>query len=405
MQGVKSPEKNKKKRVIPPSWKKHFPSESSLGLLILALVLLAALLWYFFAHRPHTNPVKPVPIVSGVATTRDVPIYISALGTVTPVYTVTVQSQINGLLMQVLFKEGDLVKKGQLIAQIDPRPYEALLTQYQGDLKRDTALLENARIDLKRYQTLWREDSISQQTLATQQALVKQYEGNVETDLGLIQSTKINLIYCNITAPIDGRVGLRLIDPGNFVQTSTASGIVVITTHDPITVIFPIAEDFVPQVAPQAFKGESLEVKVYNRQQNQLLATGKLIALNNQIDPATGTVKLRAVFDNKESKLFPNQFVNVQILVNTLTKATLVPTSAIQHTTTEDFVYLVNADHTVTTVPVVMGPASGDDTVISHGLAPGQHVVIEGANKLMNGSKIIVQEHYPSKKTKPHSVS
>lgn len=405
MQGVKSPEKNKKKRVIPPSWKKHFHSESSLGLLILALVLLAALLWYFFAHRPHTNPVKPVPIVSGVATTRDVPIYISALGTVTPVYTVTVQSQINGLLMQVLFKEGDLVKKGQLIAQIDQRPYEALLTQYQGDLKRDTALLENARIDLKRYQTLWREDSISQQTLATQQALVKQYEGNVETDLGLIQSTKINLIYCNITAPIDGRVGLRLIDPGNFVQTSTTSGIVVITTHDPITVIFPIAEDFVPQVAPQAFKGESLEVKVYNRQQNQLLATGKLIALNNQIDPATGTVKLRAVFDNKESKLFPNQFVNVQILVNTLTKATLVPTSAIQHTTTEDFVYLVNADHTVTTAPVVMGPASGDDTVISHGLAPGQHVVIEGANKLMNGSKIIVQEHYPSKKTKPHSVS
>ncbi|CAM4394137.1 MAG: Multidrug resistance protein MdtA [Legionella sp.] len=405
MQGVKSPEKNKKKRVIPPSWKKHFPSESSLGLLILAFVLLIVLLWYFFVNRHHANPVKPVPIVSGVATTRDVPIYISALGTVTPVYTVTVQSQINGLLMKVLFKEGDLVKKGQLIAQIDQRPYEALLTQYQGDLKRDTALLENARIDLKRYQTLWKEDSISQQTLATQKALVKQYEGNVETDLGLIQSTKINLIYCNITAPIDGRVGLRLIDPGNFVQTSTTSGIVVITTHDPITVIFPIAEDFVPQVAPQAFKGVSLEVKAYNRQQNQLLATGKLIALNNLIDPATGTVKLRAVFDNKESKLFPNQFVNVQILVNTLTKATLVPTSAIQHTTTQDFVYLVNANHTVTTTPVVMGPASGDDTVISHGLASGQHVVIEGADKLMNGSKIIVQEHYSSKKHKPHSVS
>ncbi|WP_058535531.1 efflux RND transporter periplasmic adaptor subunit [Legionella saoudiensis] len=405
MQGVKSPEKSKKKWVIPPGWKKRFPSESSLGLFILILVLLLVLVWYFFAKKHNPNPVKPIPIVSGVVTTRDVPIYISALGTVTPVYTVTVQSQINGLLMQVLFKEGDLVKKGQLIAQIDQRPYEALLTQYQGDLKRDTALLENARIDLKRYQTLWKENSISQQTLATQQALVKQYEGNVETDLGLIQSTKINLIYCNITSPIDGRVGLRLIDPGNFVQTSTTSGIAVITTHDPITVIFPIAEDFVPQVAPQAFKGKNLEVKVYNRQQNKLLATGKLIALNNQIDPATGTVKLRAIFDNKESKLFPNQFVNVQILVNTLTKATLVPTSAIQHTTSEDFVYIVNADHTVTTTPVVMGPASGDDTVISQGLAPGQHVVIEGADKLMNGSKIIVQEHHSSKKTKPHSVS
>lgn len=397
MQGAISP---KKKTVIPQRWRRCFPSESSLGLLILAAVLLILIWLHFFSNKPKVNGVKPIPVVSSVATARDVPIYIAALGTVTPVYTVTVQSQINGLLMKILFKEGDIVKKGQLLAQIDSRPYEALLTQYEGDLKRDTALLENAKIDLKRYQTLWKENSISQQTLATQQALVKQYEGNVEADLGLIQSTKVNLIYCNITSPIDGRIGLRLIDPGNFVQTTNTGGIAVVTTHDPVTVLFPIAEDYVPQIVTQAYAGRGLQVEVYNRQQTQRLATGKLLALNNQIDPTTGTVKLRAVFDNKDNKLFPNQFVNVKLLVDTLSKATIVPTSAIQHTTTKDFVYLVNPDNTVTVKPVVMGPESGNDTVITRGLAPGQHVVVEGADKLMNGSKIVVQLHHPAKKTK-----
>lgn len=396
---------NKKKSVIPERWKSYFPSEQSWGLIILFIVLFAVLWFYFVLNKPKSNGPQPIPVVSGVAMSRDVPIYLPALGSVTPVYTITVQSQINGLLMKVLFKEGELVKKGQLLAQIDQRPYEALLKQYEGDLKRDSALLENAIIDLKRYQKLWKEDSVSQQVLATQQALVKQYEGNIETDLGLIQSTKVNLIYCNITSPIDGRIGLRLIDPGNFVQTSTAGGIAVVTTHDPMTVIFPIAEDYVPQIIPQVYAGKILSVQAYDRQQSQLLATGKLLALNNQIDPTTGTVKLRAVFDNKENKLFPNQFVNVKILVDTLQQAILVPTSAVQHTTTEDFVYVLNKDNTVTAKVIVMGPASEDDTVITSGLAVGQQVVVDGADKLMNGSKIIVQATKAMKKTESRSVT
>lgn len=403
MQGAKSPDKNKKKSVIPQHWRKRYLSENSLGLYILLAVLIGLIWFYLASKKPQNNGVKPIPIVSAVSTTRDVPVYIPALGTVTPVYTVTVQSQINGLLMKVLFQEGQLVKKGQLLAQIDQRPYEALLIQYEGDLKRDTALLDNANIDLKRYQKLWKEDSVSQQILATQQALVKQYEGNVETDLGLIQSTKVNLIYCNITSPIDGRIGLRLVDPGNFVQTTNTNGIAVITTVDPTTVIFPVAEDYVPQIAPQAYENKAMEVKAYDRQQTQLLATGKLLALGNQIDPATGTVRLRAVFDNKENKLFPNQFVNVQILVNTLRNATLVPTAAVQHTTAEDFVYVVNANNTVTVKKIVMGPASGDETVIAEGLASGQHVVVDGADKLINGSRIIVQASHDKKTVISHN--
>lgn len=391
--GAAPSDAKKKKWVIPEKWRKRVLSENFWGLLIIVIALLILVVLYFVSKKPKSNSIKPIPVVTARSTTRDVPVYIPALGSVTPVYTVTVQSQINGLLMNVLFKEGELVKKGQLLAQIDPRPYEALLIQYEGDLKRDTALLANANIDLKRYEKLWKQDSVSQQILATQQSLVQQYEGNVKTDLGLIQSTKVNLIYCNITSPINGRVGLRLIDPGNFVQTSTAGGIVVVTTHDPMTVIFPIAEDFVPQIAPQAFAGEQLEVKAYDRQQTNLLATGTLLALNNQIDPSTGTVKLRAIFDNKDSKLFPNQFVNVKILAKTLKNAILVPTAAVQHTTTEDFVYLVNADKTVSTKPIVMGPASGGDTVITSGLASGQQIVVDGADKLMNGSR--VELHVP----------
>ena len=391
MQGVASPAKNKKKSVIPKHWHKKYLSESNLGLLILFALLIGLLWFYISTHNAKNKGPKPIPIVAAVSTTRDVPIYIPALGTVTPVYTVTVQSQINGLLMKVLFKEGDLVKKDQLIAQIDQRPYEALLVQYEGDLKRDTALLANATIDLTRYQKLWKENSVSQQVLATQEALVKQYEGDVETDMGLIQSTKVSLIYCNITSPVDGRVGLRLVDPGNFVQTTNTGGIAVITTYDPMKVIFPVAEDYISQIAPQAYANKELKVQVYDRLQAHLLATGKLLALNNQVDITTGTVKLRAIFDNKKNQLFPNQFVNVKILANTLQNATVVPSAAVQHTTTEDFVYVVNDNNTVTVKNIVTGPMSGNDTVVSSGLAPGQHVVVDGADKLMNGSKVMVQ--------------
>lgn len=385
-----------KKTVITELWRERFPTQNLLILLIILIILIVVVWFYIFIKKSKNAGPKPIPVVAGISTIRDVPIYVSALGTVTPVYTVTLQTQINGLLMKVLFEEGQLVKKGQLLAQIDKRPYEALLTQYEGDLKRDSALLANAKIDLKRYQKLWKEDSVSQQTLATQQSLVEQYEGNVKTDLGLIESTKVNLIYCDIISPINGRIGLRLVDPGNFVQTSNAQGIAVITTHDPITVIFPVAEDYVPQIAPQVYAGKEMQVQAYDRQQEHLLATGKVLALDNQISTTTGTVRLRAIFNNEKNKLFPNQFVNIKILVETLHRAIVVPTAAVQHSTTEDFVYIINPNHTVTVQKVITGPASEDDTVIKSGLLAGQNVVINGADKLMNGSKVVVKNEHSS---------
>ncbi len=396
MEGERSPTK-KNKTVISKRWRERYPADNWLGLLIICIALVAALWLYIVTKKTKNTAPKPIPVVADISASRDVPIYAPALGTVTPVYTVTVQTQINGLLMKVLFKEGQLVKKGQLLAQIDQRPYEALLIQYEGDLKRDSALLANARIDLKRYQKLWKEDSISQQTLATQQSLVEQYEGNVKADLGLIQSTKVNLIYCNITSPIDGRIGLRLVDPGNFVQTSNTQGIAVITTNDPITVIFPVAEDYVPRIAPQAYAGKEMQVKVYDRQQNNLLGIGTLLALDNQISTTTGTVRLRGIFNNEKNKLFPNQFVNVKILIEILHQATVVPTAAIQHSTAKDFVYVIHANNTVTTQEVVKGPTSGEYSVIKSGLLPGQKVVVNGADKLINGSTVLVKKEPASK--------
>ncbi|KTD64949.1 efflux RND transporter periplasmic adaptor subunit [Legionella shakespearei] len=372
--------------------KKPYTS-SDFWLIVSLIVMVLSLIWFFYAMRqPKENSPKPLAVVSAKATSRDVPVYLSALGNVTPTYKVTVKTQINGILQQVLFKEGQLVKTGDLLAQIDPRPYEALLTQYEGNLKRDKALLANAKIDLKRYQTLWRQDSIAQQTLATQQALVEQYEGAIKIDEGLIQSTKVSLIYCRIISPIDGRIGLRLVDAGNVVQTGDTTGLAEITTLNPITVIFALPEDNVPQIIPQVYADKTLEVQAYDRQQNKLLATGTLLTIDNHIDPSTGTVRLRATFDNKENTLFPNQFVNVKLLVQTLTKATLVPTQAIQHHLASDFVYLLRPDQTVTVQPVVAGPASGNETVIMQGLKPGQEVITEGTDKLKDGAKVEVQK-------------
>lgn len=372
-------------------FKKPFTS-SDFWLIASLIVMVLSLIWFFYAMRqPKDNSPKPVAVVSAKATSNDVPVYLSALGSVTPTYKVTVKTQINGILQQVLFKEGQLVKTGDLLAQIDPRPYEALLTQYEGNLKRDKALLANAKIDLKRYQTLWRQDSIAQQTLATQQALVEQYEGAIKIDEGLIQSTKVSLIYCRIISPIDGRIGLRLVDAGNVVQTGDTTGLAEITTLNPITVIFALPEDNVPQIIPQVYADKTLEVEAYDRQQHKLLATGTLLTIDNHIDSSTGTVRLRATFDNKENTLFPNQFVNVKLLVQTLAKATLVPTQAIQHHLASDFVYVLRPDQTVTVQPIVAGPASGNETVIMKGLKPGQEVITEGTDKLTDGAKVDVQ--------------
>ena len=367
----------------PKFWQRH---HGRYGLcLIIALLLI-----YFIKHhyaKQDTN-IQDAPGVLAEVTHKNVPIYLTGLGNVTPTYTVTVKTQVNGLLMRVLYKEGQWVKKGDLLAEIDKRPLMAQLTQYQGQLMRDEALLANALIDRGRYQQLRKQDFISQQTLATQDSLVKKYQGAIEMDNGLIQSTKVNLLYCDIISPIDGRVGLRLVDPGNFVQTSDTSGLLIVTTTNPATVIFTIPEDDVPSLLPQVFSNKTIAVKAYDRHQNQLLATGKLLTMDNVIDPTTGTVKLRAQFDNKDNKLFANQFVVIKLLVTHLTHATVVPTASIQHGNNGDFVYLFNPNSTVRIRPVKVILTSGDDTAIQDDLKSGQKVVVDGADKLTNGTKV-----------------
>ena len=362
-----------------------------LPLILFTLVFLLYILQQHFSNRNQINPGAPVVLTT--VKIKTVPVYISALGNVVATYTVTVKTQINGLLMKVLYQEGQQVKKGDLLIEIDQRPLLAQLTQYKGQLLRDQALLDNALIDLKRYQTLWKQDSISQQTLATQESLVRQYRGDVENDQGLIKSTEVNLMYCRIISPFDGRVGLRLVDPGNFVQTSDTTGLVVITSLNPITVIFTVAEDDVPKLIPQVFIKKNMKAKAYDRQQNKLLDTGTLITIDNTIDPTTGTVKLRARFPNKKNKLFPNQFVNIKLLVNQLKKATLVATAAIQHGNQGDFVYLYQPDATVTIQPIKAGITTGDDSVILAGLSPGQQVVLDGADKLTHHAAVHVMIH------------
>ena len=355
------------------------------------LVIIALILVIFFIknrHPKHDKDKQAPIVVSAFVKNKNVPVYIAALGNVVATYTVTVKTQVNGLLMKVAFKEGQLVKKGDLLAEIDQRPLLAQLTQYQGQLMRDQALLANALIDLKRYQVLWKQDSVSQQTLATQDALVRQYQGNIQVDMGLIKSTEVSLIYTRIISPVDGRVGLRLVDAGNVVQTTDATGIAVSTTLDPITVIFSVAEDYVPDLLPQIFANKKISVQAYDRRQNTLLSTGTLLTIDNQINTSTGTVKLRAQFDNKENKLFSNQFVNIKLLQNDLPAAVVVSTAAIQHGSKGDFVYLINADSTVSVKAITAGITSEDDTVIEQGLVVGQQVVVDGADKLTNGAKV-----------------
>lgn len=371
--------------------KKKRPS-SNFWLITSLVVMVLSIIWFFYAtNKNKPIAIKPIPIVSAPVITRDMPIYLSALGNVIPTYNVTVRSQIMGVLQKVFFKEGQFVKEGELLAQIDPRPYEALLKQYEGNLERDKALLANARIDLKRYQDLWKQDSISQQTLATQEALVQQYQGAIKIDEGLIESTKINLIYCRIVSPIDGRIGLRLVDAGNLIQLSDTTGIAVINTINPITVIFSLPEDYISGLIEQVYANKPIKVYAYDKQQNQMLASGLLLTLDNQIDTTTGTVKLRAQFVNNQNKLFPKQFVNIKILVETLKNAVIVPTAAVQHTLNYDFVYVLEKQQ-VRIKRISPGPSIGSDTVINKGLTPGQFVVVEGTDKLVNGAHVINEQ-------------
>jgi membrane fusion protein, multidrug efflux system len=342
------------------------------------------------------GPGAPTPVALATASTGDIDVRIPALGTVTPLATVTVRTQISGILQKVAFTEGQLVHQGELLAQIDPRPYEAAVRQMEGNLRRDQALLADAKLDLKRYDALVKEDSIAVQQLDTQRSLVDQYEGTIESDQGQLQTARVNLIYSRIVSPVTGRVGLRQIDQGNYVTPGDANGIVVINQVQPITVIFPIPEDNVPALTRRVGAGGALEVDAYDRAMSVKLAQGKLLTFDNQIDTTTGTVKLRAQFDNADGALFPNQFVNVQLLQETLTKQVIMPTVAVRRGAPNGvvgtFAYVVKADDTVEVRPITLGIVDGERAAVSSGLAAGERVVTEGGDRLRDGAKVTVPQ-------------
>jgi multidrug efflux system membrane fusion protein len=338
---------------------------------------------------------QPQPVHVATATQGEMPVVLTALGTVTPLATVTVQTQLSGTLQTVAFQEGQMVKKGDLLAQIDPRPYQISLENAEGALARDQALLQTARLDLKRYQTLLAQDSIASQQVDTQASLVQQYIGTVKSDQANIDTYKLDLIYARITAPVSGRVGLRQVDPGNYVTPSLTNGIVVITQLQPISVIFTVSEDNLPQIMKQVQTGAKLSVTAYDRSNTTSLAGGTLETLDNQIDTTTGTLKLRAMFNNQDNLLFPNQFVNARLLVDTIHDAVIVPTSAVLNGSMGQFVYVVKDDSTVTVRPVKIGPVDGERTSIASGLQTGERVVIDGSDRLKEGAKITIPADRP----------
>lgn len=324
----------------------------------------------------------------------DIVIRLPALGTVTPIATVTVKTQISGYLEKVAFTEGQLVRKGDFLAQIDPRPYQAALDQAKGNLARDEAQLADDQLDLKRYADLIKQDAVSGQQLDTQKYLVAQYAGTVESDKAAVEAAAVNLAYCHILSPTTGRVGLRQVDAGNYVTPGDTNGIVVVTQLQPITVIFPLAEDYVPGIQQRLASGATLQVEAYDRSNSKQLAAGKLLTLDNEIDPTTGTVKLRAQFDNKGNTLFPNQFVNIQLVENVLQHQLIIPDAAVRrgapNGVLSTFVYVVNPNHTVSVRPITLGEIDGDNVAVKSGLDVGDLVVTEGADRLRDGARVLL---------------
>jgi multidrug efflux system membrane fusion protein len=332
------------------------------------------------------------PSTVGTATVRlgDINVYQTGLGTAIPRNVVTVRTRVDGELIQVLFKEGQVVKQGDLLAQIDRRPYQVVLTQARGQLARDQALLKNAQLDYERYKTLLAQDSTSQQQLDTSAALVRQYQGTVEADQGQVDSATLSLTYTRITAPLDGRVGLRQVDPGNIVHASDTNGIVVITQIQPMTVVFAVPETRIAQIVRRMHGGEPVVVEAWDRDNRNRLATGALVAADNQVDTNTGTVKLRAEFTNQDYALFANQFVNARALVDTKRQVPVIPAAAVQIGNDGSFVYVVQADDTVKVQPITAGIADGSQLAVDAGLTPGQVVVVDGLDRLREGSKVQV---------------
>jgi multidrug efflux system membrane fusion protein len=361
---------------------------------LVAVLIVGGVAWWIYSRPgPQTAtrrfaPNGPMPVLADTAQKGSIDITLDELGTVTPLANVTVRTQISGQLMKLLFQEGQMVTKGDLIAEIDSRPYDLALSQMQGQLARDQALLKNAELDLARYRKLVAQDSIPHQQLDTQDSLVSQLRGTVMTDQAQVDNARLNVAYCHITAPVSGRVGLRQVDAGNYVQTNDTNGIVVITQIQPITVIFTVPEDEIPPIMRRLQAGAALPVTAYDRSRTAKLATGQLSTVDNQVDTSTGTVKLRAQFDNTDFALFPNQFVNVHLTVDTLSDTTIVASSAVQRGAAGPFVYLIKPDDTVTVRPVKLGPANGERVAVETGLAAGDQVVVDGADKLRDGAKI-----------------
>jgi membrane fusion protein, multidrug efflux system len=331
---------------------------------------------------------RQIPVTGMAARVSDLDVYLTGLGSVAAVNTVTVRSRVDGQLIRIAFREGQLVKAGDLLAEIDPRPFQVQLTQAEGQMARDQAALQNALVDLQRYQILVKQDAIPKQQLDTQNATVRQFEAAIKTDKGQIDSAKLNLTYSRVTAPISGSVGLKLVDPGNIVHASDANGIVVITQLQPITVVFTIPADQLPPVLSRMAKGTKLPVEAWDRELKNRLAVGTLLAVDNQIDPNTGTVKIKAIFQNETGALYSNQFVNARLLVDTLHGAVIIPTAALQRSPQNVFVYVVKPDSTVEMRNVAVQLTQGDDTVIRQGVAAREVVVIDGVDKLQQGSKV-----------------
>jgi multidrug efflux system membrane fusion protein len=345
-----------------------------------------------------------VPVVAAAATTADVGVLLDGLGSVTPVATVTVRSRVDGQLMKLLFKEGQVVREGDLLAEIDPRAAQVQLATAEGQFARDQALLKNAAIDLERYRVLFTQDSIAKQQLDTQDALLRQYEATVKMDQAAIDNAKLQLVYSRITAPVGGRLGLRQVDLGNIVRAGDANGLVVITQLQPITVIFSIPEDSLPPVMKKLQAGEKLQVTAFDRAGKAQLAAGVLLTADNQIDPATGTLKLKAQFANEDLSLFPNQFVNVRMLVDTKQGATVIPAAGVQRGTPGTFVYVVDpATKVVSVRKVKLGPTQGETVCVEEGLKPGTLVVVDGADKLREGAvvEMVVRDNSPPKEGGP----
>jgi membrane fusion protein, multidrug efflux system len=331
---------------------------------------------------------RGVPVVAAAARQGNLDIYLTGLGSATAFNMVTVRTRVNGHLVKVAFQEGQLVRKGDLLAEIDPRPFQVQLAQAEGQMARNQALLKNAQRDLERFKVLLSRDLISKQEFDAQLSTVDQHEGALKSDQAQIDSAKLQLTYSRITAPISGRIGLRLVDEGNMVQAGDSNGLAVITQLQPIAVLFSIPQDDLPHVLKKMQSGQKLVVEAYNRDLKQKLATGTLLTIDNQIDPNTGTVRCKAVFSNEDNALFPNQFVNARLLVDTTQDAVIIPTAAIQRSPQSTFVYVVKEDGTVESRTVAVGPSEGDDVAITNGLSPGEVVVVEGVDRLQQGTRV-----------------